>query len=252
MLTIVTIVLDGMPFIQHHLPIFQSLEIPWEWKIAEGTAGNTGSTQWCRAQHPRLSVDGTTEYLNSIHDPRVQIFRSTHWPNKDVMINSLLSKIKEPCVLLEVDADEVHTPENIEKIHSLFTNNEFLGVIRMPCRYFVGPDLICVGENCWSNRFSEWERAWRYKPGDIFIRHEPPTFSIQHGRSMSREESKLHGLTFDHFAYATEQQALYKEIFYGYYGLAANWRRLQAHQEFPVSLDKFFPFAHPSPMVERI
>ena len=31
-----TIVLDGMPFITHHLPVFNRLSFDWEWRIVEG------------------------------------------------------------------------------------------------------------------------------------------------------------------------------------------------------------------------
>jgi hypothetical protein len=251
MITIFTIVLDGEPFIERHLPIFNQLMIPWQWLIAEGSAGNTACTKWCKPQRHRLSEDGTAEYLASITDPRVKYVGSMDWPNKCVMVNSLVLQIKEPCVLLEVDADEIHTAENIERIHEIFRTHHSLGAIRMPCRYFVGPDLLCEGENCWSNRHTEWERAWRYRPGTQFFSHEPPRYPYP-GVMMTRAMAQEYGLTFDHFAYATEAQAAYKEKFYGYTGLVEQWRRLQEWQDFPVSLDKFFPFAKPSPMVARI
>jgi len=46
MLTIFTIVLNGMPYIQRHLAEFQKLKIPWEWKIVEGVAEPLGCTRW--------------------------------------------------------------------------------------------------------------------------------------------------------------------------------------------------------------
>ncbi len=252
MITIFTIVLDGEPFIEQHLPIFNQLTIPWQWLIAEGAAGNTACTRWCRPQEQRVSRDGTWEYLMAISDSRVLIRSYTAWPNKLAMVNYLVSMITKPCVLLEVDADEIHTVANIEKIHTLFETEPNLGAIRMPCRYFVGPDLICLGEACWSNRPTEWERAWRYKPGDQFLTHEPPGMSRIHGRMMCRNEARDNNLSFDHYAYATEAQVAYKEKFYGYTGLVQQWKWLQAWPTFPVILDQFFPFAKPSPLVTRI
>jgi hypothetical protein len=252
MMSIVTIVLDGMPYIKKHLPIFQQLNGPWRWYIAEGQAKTTACTSWCKAQPERRSIDGTSEYLDSIDDDRVTVFAAKNWPNKVTMLNTLLKLIHMPGVLMEIDADEIHTPENLEKIYSLFQHDLTLGTIRMPCRYFVGPDLVCIGRNCWSNRDTEWERAWRFQPGDYFKRHEPPLLSTIRGRLMSRDEAAAHGLTFDHFAYATEAQCAYKEKFYGYDNLVSRWKYLQSQTKFPLPLKDFFPFADGGTQVVRI
>jgi hypothetical protein len=251
MITIFTIVLDGMPYITEHLPVYQSLTVPWRWLIAEGASENVNCTKWCKWQEPRHSWDGTEEYLASIDDPRVTYLSRKLWAGKKAMINNLLLQVTEPCVLVEADADELHSKENLELLYEVFNRDASVGCIQMPCRYFVGPDLVCIGTNCWSNRDTEWERAWRYLPGDRFSSHEPPVFPY-HGRVMRRAEAQHIGLKFDHYAYATYEQAIYKEKFYGYTGLVDQWIALQKHQEFPVQLDKFFPFAKPSPMVIRI
>jgi hypothetical protein len=49
------------------------------------------------------------------------------------------------------------------------------------------------------------------------------------------------GLTFDHFAYATKEQAQFKEDFYGYKGLVEGWEKLQQITS-PVRLRDYFPF----------
>ena len=124
----------------------------------------------------------------------------------------------------------------------------------MPCRYFVGPDLVCVGEGCWSNKASEWVRAWRFKAGYKFTSHEPPSLWPRDciGNIMNRKQSMAHGLSFDHFAYATLKQVEYKEQFYGYKGLVEQWKALQEHTGFPVRLNKFFPFVDSIVTVKRL
>src|SRR5882724_7299244 len=98
-LVVFTIVLDGEPFIERHLPVFQELTIPWRWIVVEGAAGNTADTSWCQPQEPRLSVDGTHEYLEiAVLNANVLLICCSTWKNKTEMCNAAVSKIKEPCV----------------------------------------------------------------------------------------------------------------------------------------------------------
>ncbi len=242
-LVVFTLMLDAMPFATWHLPIFQKLKCDWKWIIVEGAAQNNGSTRWCQAQEPRHSIDGTLEYLSEIDGMNgVQLITRSDWESKDNMVNAALQNIREPCVLMEIDADEIWKPEAIETVVERFENEGGLGAIKMPCRYFVGPKLICVGKNCWSNKDSEWLRAWRFEPGMAFIKHEPPVMSKLLGRTMDREESAGHGLTFDHLAYVTGAQVAYKEQFYGYTGVLNQWRALQRNTFWPAKLSRFFSF----------
>ena len=66
MLYFLTIVLDGMPWIGHHLAQFEQLSKPWHWVIAEGRADGILDTAWCKRLAGRLSNDGTTEYLDDL------------------------------------------------------------------------------------------------------------------------------------------------------------------------------------------
>ncbi len=253
-LGIFTIVLDGMPFIQHHLKTFEQLPFDWHWSIAEGSAQNKADTFWCRPQERRHSLDGTVEYLDSIEGDKVSMVSDKDWENKTVMCNSALLSLEDCNVLLQVDVDEFHSVDNIKKIVHQFTSQPDLGAIRLPCRYFVGPDLVCQGDNCWSNRGTEWCRAWRFKPTYQFKTHEPPALWPRDtvGRIITRQTAKEIGLIFDHFAYATLKQVAYKEKFYGYVGLVNQWKALQDHTGFPERLNKFFPFVDGNVTVKRL
>src|SRR5437868_11428633 len=145
-LVVFTIVLDGEPFIEHHLPSVQELTIPWDWIVVEGAAGNTADTALCQPQEPRLSQDGTHEYLSLLHGTIHHIWSEDLWPNKTYMCNAALACISEPCVLMQIDADEIWTAEQLEKIVGLFEENDRLESIKFACRYFVGPDLMLEGE----------------------------------------------------------------------------------------------------------
>ncbi len=254
-LVLMSIVLDGMPFITWHLPIFQKLKCDWKWIIVEGTAQNNGSTRWCQPQEPRLSNDGTTEYLHEISSIKnVTVMQQDYWQSKDEMVNAAIYGIDEPCVLIQIDSDEIYRAETIDKIVSLFDSDDSLGAIKMPCRYFLGPKLVAEGKDCWSNKSNEWLRAWRFNPGATFIKHEPPVLNVITGRTMNREESAGHALTFDHLAYVTEAQVAFKEKFYGYTGVLNQWRALQRNTFWPAKLSRFFSFEMhgDAPMVRKI
>ena len=251
-LVIFTIVLDGMPYITWHLPIFEKLKCDWTWWVIEGAAQNQGSTKWCQPQEMRRSRDETMDYLKNLEDDRVHLYGQTAWYSKDEMANFAMRRIEKPCVLMQIDADEIHTPENIDKIVQLFTDDPDLGAIQMPCKFFVGSRLICHGEDCWSNRTFEWTRAWRFEPGMHFLTHEPPRMDRLLGRVMERKEAKSHGLSFDHYANALKKQVEYKEKFYGYDGLVNQWTALQVHDHFPEPLQRFFPFVDDKVMVDRL
>lgn len=243
-LVIFTIVLDGMPFIKWQHDCFQKLTCDWEWVIVHGAAMNNGSTRWCKAQEPRLSSDGTTEYLSEIikGDEEITVIEGAKWESKDKMVNAALQNVHDRCVLMQIDVDEFYKPETIDKIVSLFESDSNLGAIKMRCRYFVGPKLICEGENCWSNNDYEWLRVWRFLPGATFVSHEPPVLSLVSGRTMDPYSASRQGLTFDHLAYVTESQVAYKESFYPYDGLLDQWRALQRNTTWPAKLSRFFPF----------
>lgn len=100
-LHIFTIVLDGMPFLPIQFSTFNRLDFPWTWHVVEGAAANVRDTGWCQPQDPRLSQDGSKEFLDSIsRHPRVKIYRSPWWPQgKTEMVNAAVAAIKEPCLL---------------------------------------------------------------------------------------------------------------------------------------------------------
>lgn len=239
-LCIFTIVLDGMPWIEKHLPIFQQLKSDWKWIVVHGAAMNNGSTSWCTPQEPRLSNDGTTEYLNSINDDRVTLIENTYWDSKDIMCNMAISQITEPCVLMEIDSDEIWSASQLERIIECFAYDPILQAMKFSCRYFVGPNLITQGEHCYGDMDYEWNRAWKFKPGMRFKSHEPPILDHPITYFVDKDETRKMGLVFDHFAYATEAQVAYKEKFYGYKDLTKCWKAMQTCQDTPFPLSDFF------------
>ncbi len=250
-LEIQTIVLDGEPFIERHLPIFEKLSIPWFWRVAEGAANNVHCTSWCKPQAPRLSFDGTCEYLNTLSThPNVKTYRKPLWDGKVEMFNTMTADITEPSVLMLIDSDELWQTSQLEKIVTAFESK--ITAMQFRCRYFVGEDLITKGEHCYGDMDYEWWRAWRYVPGMRWVSHEPPLLNgTLHGIPYLKDETMEWFGKFDHYAYATEAQVRYKEAFYGYKGLLEGWRRLQEQRMFPVFLRDFFSHVTDNALVVR-
>lgn len=247
MLHIITIVLDGLPQITWHLPVFNRLKIPWVWHVAEGVADNVLDTSWCKKMAPRLSNDGTTTYLNSIrHHPRVRIYQQQLWHGKVSMFRTVSNAIKEPGIILQVDSDELWEPWQIEKIVEQFERLPTLTCARFPCVYLIGQNIRTVGENCYGNNPGEFLRAFRFSPGMKWLKHEPPMLEGATGTTevcMSRDTSRELGLTFWHYAWVFPQQVAMKELYYGYDHAFERWRNIQTNQHWPIKdLRRWIPW----------
>lgn len=249
-LHIFTIVLDGMPFLPMQLNILNQLTCDWKWTIVEGAAANVHCTSWCKKQEPRFSNDGSHEFIVSLwNHPRVRVVGNKFWPRGKVeMCNAALAHINEPCALLQMDADELWTPEQMDRLPNILHDGKVLAA-RFFCRYLMGPNLATQGVNCYGNNAGEWLRLWNYSPGMRFRTHEPPVLvgsagqPIAEHRIKDRHETEAMGFRFDHWAYVFERQVAYKEMFYGYGGAVQQWRALQQYAgPFPAVLKHFLPW----------
>ena len=65
-------------------------------------------------------------------------------------------------------------------------------------------------------------------------------------------ETEAQSLIFQHFAYATEQQVKFKELYFGYKGAVEKWRLLQQTLEFPVYLRDYFSWVKDETQVDLV
>lgn len=254
MVNFFTIVLDGMPWIACHLPVFNRLSIPWRWIVVEGVARPKNCTAWCKPIPPRLSNDGTTQYLDSIsRHPRIAVIRSpAHEAGKLGMVNEACKRMADPGLIWEIDADEIWTTQQIEQTWRLFLANPDKGAARFYCRYYLGINIVITGQDAYGNKKDEWARVWRFTPGKFFNRHEPPIFDGGCRNSFTREATRGYGLVFEHYAYATEAQVAFKEAYYGYTGAVAQWRTLQANVKWPCRVGDFLKWVKDDAEAERL
>lgn len=243
-LTVFTLALNGMPFIPTIFFNLQATKLDWRWIVAEGASANTHCTSWCQQQAPGLSTDGTKEFLDMLSGhPRVTVLRKEMWDGKVEMCNACLAEIKEPCVLIQMDADEIWSPDAIEIMVCEFEREQSASWALVKCRYFLGVNIVSTSLDGYGNRATEWARVWRFTPGDKFNRHEPPQLSQSRIGKRLDSEFLLSKRMFDHYAWWSENQAAYKEQFYGYPDALNLWRRLQENTEWPVQdLRKFLPW----------
>lgn len=268
-----TIVLDGMPFISWHLEQFKKLRFPWVWHVVEGVALLKHDTAWSLATGGKVpeilpskypSRDGTSAYLDLIAGPynpvgKVQVYRKCcgqRWDGKIEMVREATRRIKEPCLLWQIDADELWTTEQIEECRHMFIANPDATAARFRCHYFVGPNLVITTRETYGNHDGEWLRVWRYQPGDFWMKHEPPLLlrdgqDVGFIKPLGYDETEKRGLVFQHFAYATEPQLRWKESYYGYPKAVAHWRLLQNFTSFPTLLRDFFPWVKDAAKVDR-
>lgn len=245
-LHIVTLALDAMPWIALQYRAWQrllALGIDWHWTVVEGVADPVRDTAWCKKIPPRLSQDGTHEFIADIarYHPRVRHLHNPWWPGKTAMMNAALEGISEPCVLLQADSDEIWEPDDIHQLVLTFQRDPSLGRMIFRCLYYVGPDIVTVGEDCYGNNPGEWARAWRYRPGREFVTHEPPVLPFD-GAVATRKDTDADNVGFLHFAYATRKQVEFKEQYYGYQDAVKHWERLQANTVWPCRLKDFLPW----------
>jgi hypothetical protein len=261
-----TIVLNGEPFIRYHIEIFKQLLFPWHWHIIEGVADLKNDTAWSVKNGGRViddfhhrgrSNDGTSAYLDELaqlYPDSITIYRQPEgkfWDGKREMVNAPLGNISEPCLLWQIDADELWTAVQINRMRQMFIANPEKRAAFYWCWYFVGANLVVSTRNCYSqNPASEWQRTWRYLPGLFWEAHEPPMLveTLSDGRLQdlaktnvfTHEETAREGLIFQHFAYVKLEQAQFKEYYYGYPNAAWEWINLQLETEFPVKLRNYF------------
>jgi glycosyltransferase involved in cell wall biosynthesis len=162
-----------------------------------------------------------------------------------------------------VDSDELWSPEQVMRVRNLFLSEPDRSAAWFWCRYYVGPDrAISTRYNYAQNPNQEWLRVWRFEPGMVWDKHEPPvlvgfdserrSFDVGRRNPFWQGDTEKAGAVFDHFAYATEAQARFKESYYGYAGAVAQWRALQQAPRTSCHLRDYFAWVTDETMVDVV
>lgn len=250
-----TIVLNGMPFIKKQYEIIP--KIFDEWYVIEGAVRPILDTSWCspiESSHfneNALSVDGTTEFLDSIKCDNIHVIRKNDfWDGKLEMCNSFIDKI-ENCILMQIDVDEIWRTNTLEEIfHYSETNDGFDGML-FACNYFLGPNLKIVSTGGYADHAYEWSRLWKVESPTTWVSHEPPRLNGCN-RLLTKEYTKSKGWVFNHYAYVIESQLRFKENFYGYANAYNEWKSLQLSGKYPCKAGEFLSWIKDNTLVDTI
>jgi len=270
-----TIVLNGQPFIRYHINILKQLSFKCHWHIIEGIAELKHDTAWSlpsggyisdEFHHKGRSNDGTTEYLDELvqqYPDNITVYRkpeNVFWDGKREMVNEPLFNINEECLLWQIDVDELWKIDHIYSARNAFIQNHHKTAAFYYCWYFVGEKLVISTRNCYAHPPQEWLRTWRYKPGAVWVAHEPPILAeplpndewqnIAGVDPFLPEDTENLGLAFQHFAYVTQEQLRFKEKYYGYSNAVSQWEALQKTTVFPVFLRDYFGWVRDETMVD--
>ena len=251
-----TLVLNGMPYIKDQFDILP--HVFDEWHIIEGATTPVKDTGWCKNIDERfytedkLSNDGTTEFIDKIVDNKKIFSHRKHdfWNGKLEMCQQIDHLIGGN-IVMQFDVDEIWSINILREVLDYAKTMEEADGMLFKCNYYVGPDLITFGENCYGNKGNEWCRLCKPKINSTWISHEPPRIT-NCTSFLSQAFTYKKNWTFNHFAYALESQLQFKENFYGYTGAVNQWKRLQNHEEFPANLNKFLPWVDNKVQVIRL
>lgn len=254
-LNVVTICLDGILFLPRHLYVLNKLSVPWTWSICEGYAEPIGCTSWCKPMPPRVSRDGSHEFLRELaqNHPRVKHYHSPSWPGKLSMFQKMTENLTEPGLILQMDADECWEAHQLEAIMAAFKANPKRDAALFRCVYFLGPNIRIISRNTYGGHEQfEWLRCWRFTPGQQWLKHEPPVFHSPKIRPFTQDQTENMGLVFHHYAYAFEQQLAWKEQYYSYASALESWRRLQQNKVWPARVGDYLSWVKDNAMCDQI
>jgi hypothetical protein len=250
-----TLVLNGMPFIKQQAEIIP--DVFDVWYIIEGATLPIKDTAWCRNidskyySDNKLSVDGTTEFLNSIASEKIKIIRKNDFWNGKVEMCNIFMPFVDNAILMEFDVDEIWKKEVLIDVLDYAEKNNHFDVMLFKCNYFVGPNLHIVNEDCYGNPSDHWPRLWRVLNKTQWLSHEPPRISDLN-RYLKRSFTKNKGWIFDHYSYVQPEQVAFKENFYGYMGALDKWEKLQNNDNFPCLLRNYLPWVQDGAIVDKI
>ena len=220
----ITIVLNGMPFIEHAIKAVY--DFAHEIIIVEGAVENC----MFAANPDGSSTDGTVELIQRFPDPhnRIRLIQG-RWPEKVHMQNKALEYVTGDYVWL-VDSDEIYKQEDLTKIKNLIQSDPSITQINfIPDNFWKDFDHIFVSPLFFESGH-HYRRVFKFVSGARFTSHRPPTM-IYPGAHLTTEQMrlidgsqtrKLDIIPF-HYSYVLDEQVKQKIELYNRYGWGKGW-----------------------------
>jgi hypothetical protein len=163
------------------------------------------------------------------------------------MVNAALEQLPDAGTLIEIDADEFWTAEQIALIDAALHRFPEAYGLQFFCRLWMTERHVIFTEGGYGSRPYEWNRAWRYDGQRRFISHEPPL--LERSESLlPRAVTRALGLVFEHRSYVRRKQVELKQDYYGYAGAVEGWERLRRSSHPAVLVRDYLPWVQDNSM----
>jgi hypothetical protein len=219
----VTIVLNGMPFLEHALRAVY--DFAHEIIIVEGAVKACGFA----ANPDGSSVDGTVECIRRFPDPlqKVRLLQGS-WPEKCEMQNAALARVTGDYVWL-MDADEIYRREDLVKVADMVRREPAITQFNLiPDNFWKGFDYLMVSP-VFFQPGAHYRRIFKFQPGAAFTTHRPPTLlwpgetRTKQMYCISGEITRAMGIIPFHYSYVVKSQVAQKIELYRRYGWGKAW-----------------------------
>ena len=220
----VTIVLNGMPFIEYALRAVY--DFAHEIIVVEGAVENC----LFAANEDGSSKDGTVECLKAFPDPQRKIrLIQGKWPEKCEMQNAALTHVSGDYVWL-MDSDEIYRATDLNKIRDLVKGDPSIAQVNfIPDNFWRGFDYIFISPEFFKP-LHHYRRLFKFSPGSRFTTHRPATLlppgsdrSTEHQNCVGGERTRALGVVPFHYSYVFESQVRQKIELYNRYGWSRMW-----------------------------
>ncbi len=199
------IVLNGEPFTKYCLR--QVYPHAHQIIVVEGgtdkTAGITSDGH---------STDGTLKALEEFkaeEDPEGKVTivkRSGHWSEKDEQSRAY-AELATGDYLWQVDVDEFYRHEDIVKVKEMLASDPSIDAVSFAELTFWGsPSILVDSFKLRSDKWDEYHRLFKWRPGYRYTKHRPPTVTDESGVDLRRKrwvdgsDSKRLGVFLYHFS----------------------------------------------------
>lgn len=244
-----TTLLNGMPFLQKQLDS-NIKDLFDEWYFIEGAVNKTNDTVGNNVPEKYftkdfLSIDGTTEILDSYASNKIKVVRNNGQPwNGYVSMANAISDKFENCLLMMIDVDEFWPYDRLDNLLKFAEQNMYNTYMFM-CYYFVGKDKYLFENNRYGNNHYEWNRLWKIDNKVAFKRLQPPYLHEPQNIILADKNLTVqNNWIFSHYSYALEEQVRFKCDFFNKGDiLLTQWKKLQQIQkDRQYYLSEFFNF----------
>lgn len=173
----------GMIVLNSDFFLRQAIEAVYD--VAHHICIAEGPVSWWVQQGVTRSGPATMDILHSFPDPqnKIKIVHDTY-KEKDEQCQAWFNLVPQDTdYILAVDADEIHSPENLERLIAFLNKEKPDSVGFVSDTFFGGFERVMGG----FEREHSFKRVLRYLPGCTYLTHRQPTLAVN-GRAIAGKD----------------------------------------------------------------